>query len=158
LGGVCPGPGPGPAVDQLLGAVPRGQQEGLWLPGNDQGGCRLARVHYLWLHARDLRPNGVIVRCRRNTHGLGSKAMVITRQGANVTFEVGPFRYEALAQWEQLPSGWSFVEVAGVATDSQDRVYVFCRGEHPVLVFDRGGKLLTSWGEGQFQRAHGIFI
>src|SRR2546423_2599219 len=70
----------------------------------------------------------------------------------------GPFRYQALARWERLPPGWSFVEVAGVATDSRDRVYVFNRGEHPVIVFDRDGAFLTSWGEGLFTRAHGIFI
>ena len=68
----------------------------------------------------------------------------------------GPFRYEALVRWEQLPPGWSFVEVAGVATDSQDRVYVFNRGQHPLMVFDRDGRFLTSWGEDVFQRAHGI--
>jgi DNA-binding beta-propeller fold protein YncE len=70
----------------------------------------------------------------------------------------GDLRYEALAQWGSLPVGWSFVEVAGVAADSQDRVYVFNRGEHPVLVFDRDGRFLSSWGEGRFQRPHGIFI
>jgi DNA-binding beta-propeller fold protein YncE len=67
-------------------------------------------------------------------------------------------RYEALARWEQLPPGWSFVEVAAVATDSRDRVYVFNRGEHPVIVFNRDGRFLASWGEGIFKRAHGIFI
>jgi DNA-binding beta-propeller fold protein YncE len=70
----------------------------------------------------------------------------------------GDLRYEALVQWESLPDGWSFVEVAGVATDSQDRVYVFNRGEHPLVIFDRDGRFLSSWGEGQFQRPHGIFI
>jgi DNA-binding beta-propeller fold protein YncE len=70
----------------------------------------------------------------------------------------GPFVYEPLVGWEKLPPGWSFVEVAGVAVDSRDRVYVFNRGEHPVIVFDRDGKFLTSWGEGLFQRAHGITI
>lgn len=68
------------------------------------------------------------------------------------------FRYQALAAWQQLPPGWTFVEVAGVATDSRDRVYVFNRGEHPVMVFDRDGRFLASWGEGIFARPHGIFI
>jgi DNA-binding beta-propeller fold protein YncE len=67
-------------------------------------------------------------------------------------------RYEARARWEQLPEGWSFVEVAGVAVDSRDRVYVFNRGQHPVVVFDRDGRCLGSWGEGLFRRAHGITI
>jgi DNA-binding beta-propeller fold protein YncE len=70
----------------------------------------------------------------------------------------GKYRYQAVVHWEQLPPGWSFVEVAGVATDSLDRVYVFNRGAHPVIVFDRDGKFLKSWGEGIVVRAHGIHI
>ena len=66
--------------------------------------------------------------------------------------------YEVLEGWQQLPEGWSFVEVAGVATDSQDRVYAFNRGEHPMIVFDRDGRFLTAWGEGVFTNAHGIHI
>ena len=66
--------------------------------------------------------------------------------------------YEVLRGWEQLPEGWSFVEVAGVATDSQDRVYCFNRGEHPVMVFDRDGQFLSAWAEGIFTNAHGICI
>ena len=67
-------------------------------------------------------------------------------------------RYELVPDWEQLPSDWSHGDVAGVATDSQDRVYVFNRGEHPVIVYDRDGRFLTSWGEGVFARPHGITI
>ena len=37
-------------------------------------------------------------------------------------------------------------EVAGVAVVSRDRVYVFNRGEHPVIVFDKEGKFLNAWG------------
>lgn len=66
--------------------------------------------------------------------------------------------YEVVKSWDKLPNGWSYVEAAGVATDSQDRVYVFNRGEHPVIVYDRSGKFLTSWGEGLFNNPHGITI
>jgi sugar lactone lactonase YvrE len=66
--------------------------------------------------------------------------------------------YEVLEGWERLPEGWSFVEVAGVAVDSHDRVYVFNRGDHPVIVFDKEGKFLDAWGEDVFSSAHGIFI
>src|SRR5438132_11309326 len=76
----------------------------------------------------------------------------------NVTVGQGPFRYHALPHWGQLPAGWSYVEVAGVATDSHDRVYVFNRGDHPVVLFDRDGHLQTAWGEGVFRRAHGSTI
>ena len=54
--------------------------------------------------------------------------------------------YEVIEGWEQLPEGWTFVEVAGVATDSQDRVYAFNRGAHPMIVFDRDGNFPNAWG------------
>lgn len=66
--------------------------------------------------------------------------------------------YEVIQGWEKLPEGWSFVEVAGVATDSQDRVYVFNRGDHPIIVFSPDGDFLETWGEGVFTNAHGIYI
>ena len=74
------------------------------------------------------------------------------------TAECRDFGYRADDEWAKLPAGWSWNEAPGVATDSQDRVYVFHRGEHPVLVFDREGNFLRSWGEGIFVRPHGITI
>lgn len=71
---------------------------------------------------------------------------------------VARIEFEVIEGWETLPEGWSFVEVAGVATDSKDRVYAFNRGEHPVIVFDADGNFLTAWGEGVFTNAHGIHI
>jgi DNA-binding beta-propeller fold protein YncE len=68
------------------------------------------------------------------------------------------FGYEANDRWAQLPPGWTLPEVAGVATDRHDRVYVFNRGEHPVMVFNPDGSFRTSWGEGVFARPHGISI
>jgi DNA-binding beta-propeller fold protein YncE len=70
----------------------------------------------------------------------------------------GRFVYEVLVDWAKLPRGWSFLEVPDVAVDSQDRVYLFSRGEHPVVVFDHDGNFLGSWGEGLFKRPHGITI
>ena len=71
----------------------------------------------------------------------------------------GNLIFEPVEGWEKLPDGWSFVDVAGVAVDSRDNVYVFNRGEHPVVVFDREGNFLRSWGEGIFtQRTHGIHV
>lgn len=58
------------------------------------------------------------------------------------------YSFEPIEGWGKLPPGWSFKEVAAVATDSRDHVYVFTRGEHPIIVFDREGDFLRSWGEG----------
>ncbi len=66
--------------------------------------------------------------------------------------------YEVVESWERLPEGWAFTEVVGVAVDSRDNVFVFCRGAHPVVVFDRDGRFLDAWGHGRFVRPHGIFI
>ena len=68
----------------------------------------------------------------------------------------GKFIYEVAEGWGKLPEGWTYHEVAAVGVDRQDRVYVFTRGEHPVIVFDRAGNFLRSWGEGLFKRAHGV--
>ena len=66
--------------------------------------------------------------------------------------------YEADPGWARLPEGWSFREVAGVATDSRSRVYVFSRSEHPMMVFDSEGEFLASWGEGVFTKAHNVRV
>ena len=70
----------------------------------------------------------------------------------------GKYRYEVIEDWAKIPNGWSFTDVGAVAVDSKDRVYVFNRGEHPMMVFDREGNFLRSWGEGVFHRAHGLHI
>ena len=49
-------------------------------------------------------------------------------------------------------------DVAGVGVNSKDEVHVLTRSPHPVLVFDRRGRLLRSWGDGIFSTTHGIHI
>jgi glucose/arabinose dehydrogenase len=66
--------------------------------------------------------------------------------------------YRALVGWPKLPAGVSWSEVAGVATDSRDHVFVFSRGEHRLLVFDTDGTFMSTWDHLQFVRPHGIFI
>lgn len=61
--------------------------------------------------------------------------------------------YRPVQGWGTLPEGWSYVEATSVAVDDRDNVWVFNRGEHPVIVFDRAGKFLRSWGEGLVRRA-----
>lgn len=74
--------------------------------------------------------------------------------------ETGMFRYEALAGWQQLPQGMNLHETPGVAVNSKDQVYVLTRNpENPVLVFDREGRFLATFGKGIFSvRSHGISI
>src|SRR3954466_6361589 len=48
-------------------------------------------------------------------------------------------RYEVVEGWEQLPKGYEHRDVAGVAVDGEDRVFLICRGDHPILAYDRKG-------------------
>src|SRR5439155_1674582 len=67
--------------------------------------------------------------------------------------------YEVVEGWEQLPAGYQHRDVAGVAVDAEDRVFLICRGDHPIIVYDRDGRFLGSWGEGEFTyRTHGITV
>src|SRR6185503_16020531 len=45
-----------------------------------------------------------------------------------------------------VPSPWNFIQVSSVAITSRGTVLVLHRGAHPVLEFDRDGKLIRSWG------------
>lgn len=75
-----------------------------------------------------------------------------------VALGTASYTYEVKEGWGRLPEGWTYRECAAVGADSSDNVYVFNRGEHPMIVFDREGKFLRSWGEGIYPRAHGITI
>ncbi len=67
----------------------------------------------------------------------------------------GAFRFETVPDWPRLPAGMGLKEVAAVAVDREDRVFLFTRGDHPIMVFDRDGSFLSSWGEGIFSAPHG---
>ena len=67
------------------------------------------------------------------------------------------FTYEVSGEnWGTLPDGWVYKEATAVAVDDKDEVYVFNRGGHPMIVFDRDGNFLRSWGEGIFTSPHGV--
>ncbi|HTE83627.1 MAG TPA: hypothetical protein VK821_02760 [Dehalococcoidia bacterium] len=68
------------------------------------------------------------------------------------------YSYDLIQDWAKLPAGESFAIVSAVATDSQDRVYVFQRKDPPVLVFDRDGSYLSCWGVSAITDPHGFYI
>ena len=68
------------------------------------------------------------------------------------------YTYELVQDWAKLPQGWAFGLVSAVATDSQERVYIFQRIDPPVVVFDRQGNYLSSWGSGVITDPHGFNI
>jgi len=66
--------------------------------------------------------------------------------------------YRPVAGWPQVPADVTLGAVSAVATDKADHVYVFHRGPKPVLVFDKGGKFLRSWGDEFLKTPHGLRI
>ncbi|MDQ6676935.1 MAG: peptidyl-alpha-hydroxyglycine alpha-amidating lyase family protein [Acidobacteriota bacterium] len=66
--------------------------------------------------------------------------------------------YHAVENWAKLPAGWNLGECSGVAVDRNDNVWVFNRGPHPVIEFDRTGKMLQAWSEVPVKSAHGIRV
>ena len=78
-----------------------------------------------------------------------------------MNIEIGRDRYEAVDGFFRRPRGWTFVEVADVGVDRDDNVFVFCRGTHPVMIFDREGAFLDAWGEmgeNYFTFPHGLSV
>jgi len=77
---------------------------------------------------------------------------------SDIYVALGPRRYRVDRTWAQLPPDFRHAGVSQVAVDSQDRVYVFQRGDPPVVVFDPTGAFVGGWGTGRIADAHGIFI
>jgi len=77
-------------------------------------------------------------------------------------FGVGDYRYEYVEGWGPLPRSCI---VSDVICDSDDRVYVAIRDvprpekmTGAILVYDRGGNLLETWGEDLFTTPHALWI
>jgi DNA-binding beta-propeller fold protein YncE len=70
----------------------------------------------------------------------------------------GQYTYRAVENWARLPDGWQLGDVAGIGVDRNDHVYLFHRGAHPVVVLDRDGNYVRSWGDGVFKRPHGVHM
>jgi hypothetical protein len=70
----------------------------------------------------------------------------------------GAHTYELVRDFLKMPPGQSLGIVSRVATDSQDRVYVFQRKDPPVVVFNRDGTYLGAWGSDLIADPHGLKI
>ena len=74
-------------------------------------------------------------------------------------FGYGDFQYTFAEDWAKLPQGKRLLECPGVVCDSEDRVFILTRGEDPIMVFDKDGNFLRSFGQGLFSnRTHGLYI
>ncbi len=76
----------------------------------------------------------------------------------------GAFRYEVIHDWGELPSNIQYGNTHGVCEDSHGRIYVHhtvhstSESADTIVVFDRKGKFVGSWGKQFKGGAHGLHI
>jgi DNA-binding beta-propeller fold protein YncE len=72
--------------------------------------------------------------------------------------ELKELKFSPVVDFLKMPNGWYLQEVAGVAINSEDHIFVFHRGKHPLLEFDSEGKFIRSIAEDLFVTPHSIRI
>jgi len=63
--------------------------------------------------------------------------------------------YRLDPSFPQLPKGVKLAEVSGVAINSGGDIFIFHRGQQPIIAFNKSGKFLRSFGEG-IKSSHGL--
>jgi hypothetical protein len=74
--------------------------------------------------------------------------------------QASPLPLERLTVRIQLPADWILGRISAVALGRAGEAYVLQRGDKadPVIVVDRSGRVLRSWGKGMFKIAHSIKV
>ena len=75
---------------------------------------------------------------------------------ANQISERTSRQYREVTDWAQIPADIDFVEAIGVTIGTDDRLFVFNRGNPSVLMFEPDGTFIDTWDEKSFVRPHGI--
>lgn len=72
----------------------------------------------------------------------------------------GDFKYVWDKDWgADVKDRWKDIkEVAGITVDACDNVYLLTRVQPPVIVLNKAGEIIDSFGDGVFARPHGIYL
>lgn len=68
------------------------------------------------------------------------------------------YTYKPVPDFLQFPADLKLGEVPGVAFNSQGHIIVTHRGAQPILVFDKDGKFLRSFGDEHLDAVHGTRV
>src|ERR1041385_7657676 len=83
---------------------------------------------------------------------------LVFAMSASALAQTSNHKYE-VALFGELPPGQSVWNLPrSVAADGKATIYLLRASDPPVLVFNREGKLLNTWGTGLFKEAHSIDI
>jgi hypothetical protein len=66
--------------------------------------------------------------------------------------------YIAVGESFHLPPGANFGGTSGVAINSRGHIFVLHRGPMPLMEFDADGNFIRGFGDGLFDRPHGLRI
>ena len=66
--------------------------------------------------------------------------------------------YKVDPDWPQRPDGVEWGQMAGVAVDAKDRIYLHTRANPPVQVYTAAGKYIRGWGQDVIGSAHYLRI
>jgi len=69
-----------------------------------------------------------------------------------------PLDYVAVPESFKLPDGMNFGGTSGIAINSKGNIFVLHRGPKPLMEFDPDGNFIRGWGDGLFDRPHGLRI
>jgi sugar lactone lactonase YvrE len=72
--------------------------------------------------------------------------------------EFPPLPYIAVPESFKLPPGANFGGTSGVAFNSKGNIFVLHRGPMPLMEFDADGNFIRGFGDGLFDRPHGLRI
>lgn len=89
---------------------------------------------------------------------LGLLPLTGCRPDAEAPISSDTYTYKVVPNWPQLPPGFTFTKVTGIATDSAGRIYAAGGKQNPILIFSPEGKYLGSWGGDTIKLKHGLRI
>ena len=67
-----------------------------------------------------------------------------------------PLDYVAVPESFKLPAGANFGGTSGIAINPKGHLFVLHRGPMPLMEFDADGNFIRGWGDGLFDRPHGL--
>jgi DNA-binding beta-propeller fold protein YncE len=112
---------------------------------------------------------------RHLLRAVATVSLTVTVVAARAAFPSAQERsYKLVEGWAQLPAGFAWGEIADADLDASGNLWVLHRpptpggsaaaagrsrgGETPVLMFDRSGKLVKSFGKNLFLQPHGLHV
>ena len=100
-------------------------------------------------------PSSLTPEERTRMEAQNAELRTLLQNGTKLPFDAAPIAVQAPVQ-----DGWAMGMVSWVAADRNGLIYLLQRGDKadPVIVVDRAGKVVRSWGKGLYTTPHAIRV